>query len=109
MPGTSSFSFVVREPGVDGARPALSIRQFDARTRTTAPVVWAVPGATEADCAWTPDGLLLMAHAGSLYGWRRGDADWRRLADLVAMGLNGVTRIAVSPKGDRIAFVTQGR
>ena len=29
------------------------------------------------------------------------------LADLAALGLHGVTRIAISPKGDRIAFVTQ--
>ena len=31
-----------------------------------------------------------------------------RIADLAALGLHGVSRIAISPKGDRIAFVTQG-
>jgi dipeptidyl aminopeptidase/acylaminoacyl peptidase len=109
IPGKGSISFVVREPGASGEKPSLSIREFDARARRTAPIVWAVPGASEADCAWTPDGLLLMAHGGVLYGWRPGDADWRRVADLGALGLNGVTRLAVSPAGDRIAIVAQPR
>jgi len=44
-----------------------------------------------------------------LYGWRRGENDWRRLADLTALGLHGVSRLAVSPGGDRIALVTQAQ
>jgi hypothetical protein len=52
--------------------------------------------------------MLLMAHADKLYGWRRGEADWTELADLGSLGLRGVTRIAVSPKGDRIALVRAG-
>ena len=64
-------------------------------------------GAREADCAWTPDGLLLMAEKDVLYGWKKGQTGWQRLADLAALGLHGVTRIAISPKGDQIAFVTQ--
>jgi len=74
----------------------------------------AVAGAREADLAWTPDGMLVMAEKDVLYAWKRGapstgsgQAPWRRLADLAALGLHGVTRIAISPKGDRIAFVTQ--
>ena len=51
--------------------------------------------------------MLVMAEKDVLYGWRRGQAGWNRLADLAALGLHGVTRIAISPKGDRIAFVTQ--
>ena len=62
-------------------------------------------GATEADLAWTPDGRLLMAQADVLYGWRRGDKDWTRIADLAALGLHGVTRLAVSPNGDHFALV----
>ena len=109
VPGRGTISFVVREPGATGAKPTLSIREFNPRTGTTAAVVKAVNGAAEADCAWTPDGLLLMAHGGWLYGWRRGDADWQRIADLQPLGLAGVSRIAVSPTGDRIAFVAQGK
>ncbi|MBI3492272.1 MAG: hypothetical protein HY047_10900, partial [Acidobacteria bacterium] len=51
------------------------------------------------------DGMLLVAEKDVLYLWRRGDAGWHRVADLAALGLHGVSRMAVSPKGDRIALV----
>jgi len=44
-----------------------------------------------------------------LYGWRRGDREWRKIADLAALGLRGASRMAVSAAGDRIAFVAQPR
>ena len=69
----------------------------------------AVAGAKEADLAWTPDGLLLMAEKDILYSYKRDETSWKRVADLAALGMHGVTRIAVSPMGDRIAFVTDGR
>jgi hypothetical protein len=84
---------------------ALSIEEIDPRTKRITPLVNAVAGAREADCAWTPDGMLVMAEKDVLYGWQKGQTAWQRLADLAALGLHGVTRIAISPKGDRIAFV----
>ena len=65
----------------------------------------AVPGARQAHLAWTPDGTLLMAHDGALHAWRPGSVGWQRIADLTALGLRNVTRLAVSPQGDRIAVV----
>ena len=117
IPGGGTISFVERAAGNSGA--TLSIRELDPKTKRITPLVDAVAGAREADLAWTPDGMLVMAEKDVLYGWRRpeqgrgatgsGQAGegWRRLADLAALGLHGVTRIAISPKGDRIAFVTQ--
>ena len=107
IPGGRTVSFVVREAGKEpGGAPSLSIHELDPETRQTTLLVGAVPGATEADCVWTPDGWLLMAHDGALHGWRRGASGWTRLVDLQALGLTGVSRMAVSPRGDRIAFVT---
>lgn len=71
------------------------------------PLTAPVPGARQAHVAWTPDGTLLMAHSGWLHAWKAGDTAWRAVADLEALGLKGVTRLAVSPKGDRIAIVAQ--
>jgi dipeptidyl aminopeptidase/acylaminoacyl peptidase len=71
----------------------------------TKPLTSAVTGAAQAHVAWAPDGTLLMAHDGTLHAWRAGSRRWRAVADLVALGLENVTRLAVSPKGDRIALV----
>jgi len=101
IPRATTVSFVQREGS------ALHIRELDPKGERITPLADAVTGATEADCAWTPDGVLLMAHGDVLYGLKRGDAAWTRVADLAALGLHGVTRLAVSPGGDRIAFVTQ--
>jgi hypothetical protein len=108
VPGRATISFVEREPSAQqGGAATLWIRELDPKTRRVTPLVRAVAGATEADCVWTPRGMLLMAHDGALYLWRRGDPDWTRVADLDALGLKGVTRLAVSPKGEWIAIVGQ--
>jgi hypothetical protein len=98
-------SFVQREAG-EGAAPAtLSIAELDVSTRQIRRLIGAVTGATEADTAWTPDGRLLMVHKDSLFAWGPGNTEWTRIADLDGLGLRGVTRLAVAPKGDRIAIV----
>ena len=69
------------------------------------PLIGTAPDATEEFVAWTPDGTLLMAAGGKLYGWRRGDTDWKPVADLSGFGVRGVSRLAVSPQGDWLALV----
>ena len=109
IPGGRTISFVQRIPSSEqGGAPTLKINELDPASRRVTLLVNAVAGAREADCAWTPDGMLLMADKDVLYGWRRGQADWSRLADLATLGLRGVSRLAVSPDGQRIALVTQG-
>jgi hypothetical protein len=76
---------------------------------TTSRLTDAVPGATQAHVTWTPDGTLLMAHDETLYAWKTGQAEWRAVADLASLGLRNVTRLAVSPRGDRIAIVALPR
>jgi hypothetical protein len=102
IPRSGTVSFVDRDE--DGS---LMIRELDPKTKNVTTLVAAVAGAKEADCAWTPDGMLMMAEKDVLYGWRREGTTWKRLTDLGALGLHGVTRIAISPAGDRIAVVTQ--
>jgi hypothetical protein len=71
--------------------------------------VAAPAGLTQPDLAWMPDGSLLVAHEGKLYRWRHGADDWVIAADLSSVGLHGITRLAVSPAGDRIALVADRR
>lgn len=106
IPTADAVSFVQREaPSEAGAPPILWIRAFDLRVRQITELVRAVTGAKEADTAWMPDGMVLMAFKDTLYGWKLGQRDWLNLADLGALGLHNVTRLAVSPRGDRIALV----
>lgn len=102
VPG-GGVSFVVREPRAGGA-PQFTIKAVDSSHRI-APMIAAV-GSTDPYVAWTPDGRMLMADGGSLYSWRKGQDDWTRVADLSGSTVKGVTRLAVSPKGDWIAMVT---
>jgi WD40 repeat protein len=74
----------------------------------TKPLTAAVAGATQVHVTWTPDGTLLMVADGTLYGWNADRPEWRALADLAALGLQNVTRLAVSPSGDQIALVASG-
>ena len=106
IPG-AGISFVQRAVAAEGQAPVLTISELDPGTRQTHALVRAPAGATEADTAWTPDGLLLVTVRGQLYGWRRGEGEMHEAADLAALGLRSVTRLAISPKGDRITLVAQ--
>jgi len=59
--------------------------------------------------AWT-GGVALAARGTKLFQWnpRRGES-WEEVADLAGAGLTNVTRLAVSPKGDRLAIVAVPR
>jgi hypothetical protein len=60
------------------------------------------------DYAWTPDGQLVMGRGSKLYIRRPGEGfEWQELADFAEHGVKQITRIAVSPANDRIAFVAQ--
>jgi WD40 repeat protein len=103
IPHSNTVSYV--DTDEDGS---LMIRELDPKTKMKTTLVAAVAGAKEADLAWTADGVLLMADKDVLYSWKRDDAAWTRVAVLAPLGMHGVTRIAVSPKTDRIAFVAAG-
>lgn len=103
IPGGRTISFVQRERAGESVR--LLIEELNPATGQITVLTPAVPGGDEADVAWMPDGTLLMARGDSLYAWRRGDPQWKAVAALDRLGLKQVSRIAVSPAGDRIALV----
>jgi len=53
--------------------------------------------------------VLLMAKGTKLYEWRAGTTDLHEIADFAAQGLTTITRLAVSPRGDRLALVAADR
>jgi hypothetical protein len=108
---TGTISFVQREAAAGEAAPALMIKQLtkpkapEQGPITVEPLVRPPAGTTEPYLAWTPDGTLLVAVNSILYRWRAGETGWTPVANLGAFGLRDVSRLAVSPKGDRIAIV----
>jgi hypothetical protein len=97
IPGGNDVSDVQRRP--DGST---EIRRLHPVPGTSELLIAGVQGGDFH--AWTPDGVLLQAHEGHVYGWRPGAAEWSEIADLSASGIR-ITRIAVSPDGSRIALV----
>ena len=99
IPGRASVSFVQRDSVAGSALQELDIRRRRVTNLTK------VPAGAEF-FAWTPAGIVLTASGTILYQWdsRRGGA-WEQVADLAAAGLSNVTRLAVSPTGDRLAIV----
>jgi hypothetical protein len=101
IPHQNKFSFVHKVSDREWL-----IKGFDLRRRTSASLASTLPGVE--DYAWTPAGVLLMANDSKLFALvpLQGE-DWEEIGDFSKAGLKGITRIAVSPKGNRIAVVAR--
>lgn len=86
-----------------------ALMRLDPRLRSATPL-FAMPGdaqdlAIHADASGTAIAGYVAAHDGALLYRGVADEAWRPVADLAAAGLEGATRVALSPSGDRIAVV----
>ena len=84
------------------------IKIFDLKTHRSTTLTRTLPGSE--DLAWTPDGsAVLMAQDSKLYQYNLATpaAGWQPVADFAAAGLKKITRLAFSPKADRLALVAQ--
>ncbi len=96
IPGAHSISFVHKVSDDEWL-----IKAIDLDTESITTLTSTLPG--REDYAWTPDGTILMGDGSTLHRWSGGD--WQEVADLSAFGVSEITRLAVSPAGDRIAVV----
>ena len=103
IPETRTISFVRKVSPTEWW-----IESLDVSSRATKRLV-RLPEGIE-DYAWLADGSVVCGRGSTLLRWSgvAGDA-WRAIADLSSAGVGGITRLAVSPRGDRIAFVAEGR
>jgi len=103
VPGSAAIAFVQRD-SVAGNW----IKEVTPQTKVVTPLVRA-PDGTDF-FTWTPGGIALAARGTKLYQWnpQRGQ-EWEEVADFAAAGLTNVTRLAVSPIGDRLAIVAVPR
>jgi hypothetical protein len=84
------------------------IESLDPHSRQTARLV-KIPEGVE-DYAWLADGSVVCGRGSKLMRWSgKAGTDWTEIADLSSAGVKGITRLAISPRGDRIAFVAEGK
>ena len=55
--------------------------------------------------AWTPGGALITAASSTIYRWD--DGTWVAAANLATVGVRNISRLAISPAGDELAFVAE--
>ncbi len=97
IPGTEEISFVRKVSDEEWW-----IERLDPAAETTARITKTLPD--REDYAWTPDGEILMGDGSRLFAWSEG-ADWTEIADFSDLGVEGITRLAVSPDGAHVAIV----
>ncbi len=105
IPGSPEMSYVDQADDDEWWLTAIDLATGSTR-RLTATV------AGREDYAWAPDGSVWMGDDSKLYRWAPvADAasrpKWELVADLDAQGIYGITRLAFSPAGDRLAVVGQ--
>ncbi len=97
IPGTEEISFVRKVSDEEWW-----LERLDPAAGTTVRITRTLPG--REDYAWTPGGEILMGDGSRLFSWSEG-SDWTEIADFSDLGVEGITRLAVSPDGAHVAIV----
>lgn len=82
--------------------PYMRVRQYDPATRQVSDLTTGLPGRGQ-DYAWSPGGRLFMAE-GTTIVQKPVDGAWSPVIALRDPRIGDISRIAISPKGDWIAF-----
>jgi len=113
VPGKRAVTFVASEPfpapegeAAKNAPRKLVLRQLDLNDRHVTTLA-TIPFATSGSHVWTSRGTLLIASGHTIYEWNPAHPDdWPKAAEFDNPELQGLTRIALSPRGDHIALVS---
>ncbi|HSJ05543.1 MAG TPA: hypothetical protein VK936_02500 [Longimicrobiales bacterium] len=98
IPGERAVSFL-RQAGED----VWWLTRLDLDDLAMRPLVPMLEGV--ANYTWTQRGTVLAARGATVYEWAPG-GDWQAVANFSEPALQEITRIALSPRGDRIALVS---
>jgi len=98
IPDASGFSYA--QIGDSGTT---MLRGINPKTRASWDIVRLPRGSQ--DIAWLRDGRLLTASGTRLLAWKKGEAEWKQVADLSAAGFAEGSRLAVSPDEKFLAIV----
>jgi hypothetical protein len=101
IPGDDAWSFPLAD-----AETGWVITRVDRQSGALTPIAPAPTPEVE-DYCWTPDGELWSSDGMSIVAWR--DQQWEPLRNLALEGIAGISRMAVSPDGQWLAFVAVDR
>ena len=81
-----------------------TIRTYDMNSQQIETLVPTLKG--REDLTWTPDGSLLMSDGTQIFSWilKESTPAWKSIA-MSSAKLTGITRLAVSPDGKKLALV----
>ncbi len=96
IPGQNKISYL------DKSGEAWIIKAMDPVSEETSKLIPAFEGSE--DYTWTPDGQIIMGNGSKLYQWKS-DSEWIEFADLSSINLTGITRLDVSPDGQKLVVV----
>jgi dipeptidyl aminopeptidase/acylaminoacyl peptidase len=99
VPGRATVSFVRQV-----SRGEWWLEELDPRARKTARLARLPEGVEH--FAWLPDGRLVASQGQRLLELAPGRSEFRELARYDDPALQGITRLAVSPRGDRLALAS---
>jgi hypothetical protein len=97
IPGQRKVSFVYKLSDDEWL-----IKAVDVETGSVTTITPTLPG--EEDYAWLSANTIIMGTESALYRWVEG-GEWEMVADLTEYGVRGISRVAVSVAGGRIAVV----
>jgi ketosteroid isomerase-like protein len=114
VPGQDAVTFVAEEPfprpeNAEGVTRTQFLRRLDVKARKVTTLA-TIPFATGGQHLWTSRGTILMASGPAIYEWSPARPDeWKVVYRAEHPDLQGLSRIAINPKGDHIALVSVPR
>jgi WD40 repeat protein len=103
IPQADAISFVQRS--MKDSVSVWTIMRYDIGSKKITRIAETLPGVE--DYAWTPSGRLLCARDAQVFEWAVNE--WVQVANLTGNGIAGITRLAVSPDGNSLAFVARDK
>ena len=115
VPNERAFTFVAETPfssdpaeaaKIDPSKVKLELRKLDLKSKAVR-TLSTIPFPATGHHVWTAHNTVLMASGGSIQEWNPQTPDrWTPVVKFDAPDLQGISRIAISPRGDKIALVS---
>ena len=99
IPKEDAMSFVHKQSASEW-----QIKKFDNKTESISVIITTLSG--REDLAWTPDGTIIMSDGSKLFQYKPGKSKgWEEIATNFPAEVKGITRLAASADGKKLALV----